>query len=76
MSTCQRLDRPLVKGDVTNDYLIRRQTVSFGISLVTNIQLAQRFVEVLSRNQLDDLTIRSWNEYNREESSLQAKELR
>jgi carbamoyl-phosphate synthase large subunit len=49
--------------ELTNDYLIRRRTVDFGIPLITNIQLAQRFVEALSRKQLTDLQIKSWREY-------------
>jgi carbamoyl-phosphate synthase large subunit len=49
--------------ELTNDYLIRRRAVDFGILLITNIQLAQRFVEALSRKRLDDLQIKSWSEY-------------
>jgi carbamoyl-phosphate synthase large subunit len=49
--------------ELTNDYLIRRQTVEFGIPLITNVQLAQRFVEALARKGLDDLQIKSSNEY-------------
>ena len=49
--------------ELANDYIIRRQAVNFGIPLITNIQLAQRFVEALSRKQLDDLEIKSWGEY-------------
>ena len=37
--------------ELTNDYLIRRRAVDFGIPLITNIQLAQRFVEALARKQ-------------------------
>ena len=49
--------------ELTNDYIIRRQAVDFGIPLITTIQLAQRFVEAFSRKQLDDLQIKSWAEY-------------
>ena len=49
--------------ELTNDYIIRRQAVDFGIPLITNIQLAQRFVEALSRIHLEDLQIKSWSEY-------------
>ena len=49
--------------ELANDYIIRRQAVDFGIPLITNIQLAQRFVEAISRKQLDDLEIKSWGEY-------------
>ena len=34
--------------ELTNDYMIRRQAVEFGIPLITNIQLAQRFVEAIA----------------------------
>lgn len=49
--------------ELTNDYLIRRKAVDFSIPLITNIQLAQRFVEALSCKSLDDLKIKSWAEY-------------
>lgn len=49
--------------ELTNDYLIRRKSVDFGIPLITNIQLAQRFVEAISMLQMDDLMIESWNAY-------------
>jgi len=49
--------------ELTNDYLIRRRAVDFGVSLMTNLQLAQRFVEALSRKQLSDLQIKSWSDY-------------
>jgi carbamoyl-phosphate synthase large subunit len=49
--------------ELTNDYIIRRRAVDFGIPLITNIQLAQRFVEALARKRMEDLQIRSWCEY-------------
>jgi len=49
--------------ELTNDYLIRRRTVDFGIPLITDIQLAQRFVEAIARKGLDDLQVKSWMEY-------------
>ena len=52
--------------ELTNDYIIRRQAVDFGIPLITNIQLAQRLVEALSRKQVDGLQIKSWAEYERQ----------
>ena len=42
---------------------IRRHAVNFGVPLITNIQLAQRFVEALARKTIDDLNIKSWDEY-------------
>jgi len=49
--------------ELTNDYLIRRKAVDFSVPLITNIQLAERFVEALSRKGLGDLQIKSWVEY-------------
>lgn len=49
--------------ELTNDYLIRRRTVDFGIPLITDIHLAQRFAESLARKKLEDLLIKSWADY-------------
>jgi carbamoyl-phosphate synthase large subunit len=49
--------------ELVNDYLIRRKAADFGIPLITNIQLAQRFVEAFSRKRLSELQIKSWQEY-------------
>jgi carbamoyl-phosphate synthase large subunit len=50
--------------ELTNDYIIRRRAVDFGIPLITNVQLAQRFAEALARKQFEDLEIKSWSEYH------------
>ncbi|HUS99224.1 MAG TPA: carbamoyl-phosphate synthase (glutamine-hydrolyzing) large subunit [Candidatus Thermoplasmatota archaeon] len=57
------IPKNIEKEELENDYLIRRKAVDFNIPLITNVQLAKRFVEALSRTSLDDLTIKSWNEY-------------
>jgi carbamoyl-phosphate synthase large subunit len=49
--------------ELANDYIIRRRAVNFGIPLITDIQLAQRFVEAIARTPLTDLQIKSWAEY-------------
>jgi len=49
--------------ELTNDYIIRRKAVDFAIPLFTNVQLARRFVEAISRKNLKSLEIKSWNEY-------------
>ncbi len=43
--------------------MIRRKAADFGIPLITNIQLAQRFVEALSKKRVGELQIKSWEEY-------------
>jgi carbamoyl-phosphate synthase large subunit len=57
------------EAELANDYLIRRKSADFGIPLITNIQLAQRFVEALSKKSLSDLEIKSWQEYAAENRS-------
>jgi carbamoyl-phosphate synthase large subunit len=49
--------------ELTNDYIIRRKAVDFGIPLITNLQLARRFVEALASKQHSELSIKSWEEY-------------
>ncbi|HZO01320.1 MAG TPA: carbamoyl-phosphate synthase (glutamine-hydrolyzing) large subunit [Burkholderiales bacterium] len=51
------------EAELANDYQIRRKAADYGIPLITNIQLAQRLVEALSKKRLQDLDIKSWQEY-------------
>ncbi len=57
------IPKNIEKEELENDYLIRRKAVDFNVPLITNLQLAKRFVEALSRTDIDDLKIKSWNEY-------------
>jgi len=52
------------KDELTNGYLIRRAAVDYNVMLITNRQIAMRLVEALSRLKIDDLKIKSWEEYN------------
>ena len=49
--------------ELTNDYHIRRKAVDFGIPLITNIQLANRLAESLSRKHPIDLGIKELQAY-------------
>jgi carbamoyl-phosphate synthase large subunit len=51
--------------ELRNDYLIRRKSADFGIPLITDVQLARRFVEAMSKKTLAELQIKSWQEYGR-----------
>ena len=51
------------KSELTNGYMIRRTAVDYGVPLITNRQVGMRFAEAISRKQLVDLEIKSWNEY-------------
>ncbi|MHA1894130.1 MAG: hypothetical protein ACTSX4_06495 [Candidatus Helarchaeota archaeon] len=51
------------RDELDNDYLIRRKSVDFNVPLITNLQLAKRFVEAMYRTRVADLKIKSWREY-------------
>jgi carbamoyl-phosphate synthase large subunit len=57
------IPKNLREEELTNDYLIRRRAVDYGVPLITNMQLAQRFVEAIASKQRDDLSVKSWGEY-------------
>ncbi|MFH1251600.1 MAG: carbamoyl-phosphate synthase (glutamine-hydrolyzing) large subunit [bacterium] len=50
--------------ELTNGYLIRRAAVDYNVMLITNRQIAMRFIESISRGAQDRLEIRSWQEYS------------
>jgi carbamoyl-phosphate synthase large subunit len=49
--------------ELTNGYKTRRKAVDMAIPLITNIQLAQRFIEAVYRKPIEKLKIKSWDEY-------------
>jgi carbamoyl-phosphate synthase large subunit len=49
--------------ELTNDYILRRKAVDLNIPLITNLQFAERFIDAISRMDLDKLSIKSWDEY-------------
>jgi carbamoyl-phosphate synthase large subunit len=51
------------KEELTNDYVLRRSAVDFGVPLITNRQLAERLSEALERVPIDQLRVRSWSRY-------------
>ena len=51
------------ESELTNDHYTRRKAIDFGIPLLTNIQLANRLAESLSRKQAVDLSIRELQVY-------------
>ena len=44
-------------------YTIRRAAVDYSIPLITNLQLADLFIECISTLKLTDLEVKSWSEY-------------
>ncbi len=51
------------EAELTNDYRIRRTAVDFGVPLLTNIQMANRLAEALSREDLQSLAIKELQAY-------------
>ena len=49
--------------ELTNGYKIRRGAIDHNIPLITNSRLASAFIEAFCTLGLDDLAIKSWNEY-------------
>jgi len=50
--------------ELTNGYLIRRAAVDYNVMLITNRQMAMRFIEALVKGAQDKLLVHSWQEYN------------
>jgi len=57
------IPKNIEKEELDNDYLIRRKAVDFDVPLITNLQLAKRFVESINRISAEELMIKSWDEY-------------
>ncbi len=51
------------KRELTNGYKIRRAAIDHNIPLITNARLASAFIEAFCKKSLDDLQIKSWQEY-------------
>ncbi len=49
--------------ELSNDYLIRRAAIDNSVPLLTNLRLTERLMEALEIMDLDDIPIKSWNEY-------------
>jgi len=49
--------------ELRNDYIIRRSAVDFNIPLITNARLASAFIQAFCNLKLEDIKIKSWDEY-------------
>jgi carbamoyl-phosphate synthase large subunit len=54
---------PEKKSAFDSDYLLRRTAVDFSIPLLTNLQIAELFVQSLAAKSMDDLQVKHWAEY-------------
>lgn len=51
------------KVELDSDYIIRRKAVDLNIPLLTNIQIAKRFIKSLSQYTPSQLRLKGWDEY-------------
>ena len=51
------------KRELTNGYRIRRGAIDHNIPLITNARLASAFIEAFTSMNLEDIQIKSWQEY-------------
>ncbi len=58
------IPKNIEKEELDNDYLIRRKAIDFNVPLITNLQLAKRFVDAIYRVPFKDLQVKSWDDYN------------
>jgi len=57
------IPKDLTTTELNNDYSIRRTAVDFNVPLLTNARLASAFRLAFCRMTMDDLAIKSWDEY-------------
>ena len=58
------IPKNLSSHELSNDYTIRRSAVDFNIPLITNARLASAFIYAICKMELEDISIKSWNEYS------------
>ena len=57
------IPRDLSVGELTNGYKIRRAAIDLNIPLITNARLASAFINAFCSMNIDDIAIKSWDEY-------------
>ena len=57
------IPRDLTARELSNGYRIRRAAIDLNIPLITNARLAGAFISAFCNMKMDDLDIRSWDEY-------------
>jgi carbamoyl-phosphate synthase large subunit len=57
------IPKDLSKTELSNDYMIRRSAVDFNIPLITNARLASSFILAFCKMDIDEISIKSWDEY-------------
>ena len=57
------IPKNLTTAELTNGYKIRRAAIDLNIPLLTNARLASAFIRAFTSMTLDEIEIRSWDEY-------------
>jgi carbamoyl-phosphate synthase large subunit len=50
--------------ELKNDYTIRRSAIDYNIPLITNSRVASAFIYAICKYDIEDISIKSWDEYN------------
>jgi carbamoyl-phosphate synthase large subunit len=57
------IPKDLSDKELNNDYTIRRSAVDYNVPLITNARLASAYILAFCKMSIDDLAIKSWDEY-------------
>ena len=57
------IPKDLTVSELSNGYKIRRAAIDLNVPLITNGRLASAFINAFCRVKLDDIDIKSWEEY-------------
>ncbi len=57
------IPKNLTSAELSNGYKIRRAAIDLNIPLLTNARLASAFIDAFTNLTLDDIEIKSWDEY-------------
>ncbi|MFW5493913.1 MAG: carbamoyl-phosphate synthase large subunit, partial [Prevotella sp.] len=57
------IPKDLTPHELTNGYMIRRAAIDLNVPLITNSRLAASFINAFCTLTLDDIDIKSWDEY-------------
>ncbi|MGI6073079.1 MAG: carbamoyl-phosphate synthase (glutamine-hydrolyzing) large subunit [Fermentimonas sp.] len=57
------IPKDVTRRELTNGYIIRRGAIDHNLPLITNSRLASAFITAFCTKDIDDLEIKSWDEY-------------
>ncbi len=57
------IPKDLTSSELSNDYTIRRSAVDYNIPIITNARLASAFLIGICKLNIEDIAIKSWDEY-------------